>query len=199
MPANKFTLGAGMGRVGGHEGNVREMLLAFGVGPFNVLMAQQIAFMIPRTTDPDAQGTILMVEAVQRGLNALGAGLNVNGSLDEATVHALVQVSGRNWHAKTWVQLLGDISDWMIAKRRIHAPRATGDYIEMGTTTDDVIDAVFSRPARVGGAAAGAYHGYRRTGSIGFALFYAAVGYVNPPIGGAIMVAQGFGKGKGAP
>lgn len=198
MPANKFTLGAGMGRVGGHESNVREMLLAFGVGPFNVLMAQQIAFMIPRTTDPDAQGTILMVEAVQRGLSALGARVAVNGSLDEATVRALRQVSGVNWHAKTWVQLLGDISDWMIAKRRIQ-PAAVGEYVDVGTTTDDVIDAAFSRPARVGGAAAGAYHGYRRTGSMGFALFYAAVGYVNPPIGGAIMVAQGFGKGKGTP
>lgn len=199
MPANKFTLGAGMGRVGGHEKDVREMLMAFGVGSYNVLMAQQIAFMIPRVTDPDAQGTILMVEAVQRGLNRIGAGLRVNGSLDEATVRALVQVSGSSWHAKTWIQILGDISDWVIAKRRVRAAHALHDYVEVGTTTDDVIDAVFSRPARVGGAAAGAYHGYRRTGSIGFALFYAGVGYINPPIGGAIMVAQGFGKGKGTP
>ncbi len=199
MPANKFTLGAGMGRVGGHQKNTRDLLMYFGVGSYNVLMAQQIAFFIPRTTDPDAQATILMVEAVQRGLNMLGAQVEVTGELDVATVRALRIVSGPNWHAKTWVQILGDMTDAIVAGKRIKPKDEVdlSEYVAVGTTTDEVIDAAFSRPARIGGAAGGAFHGYRRTGSIGFALFYAALGYLNPPIGGAIMVAQGFGKGKG--
>lgn len=200
MPANKFTLGAGMGRVGGHYGNTRDILMTFGVGSYNALMAQQIAFMIPRTTDPDAQATILMVEAVQNGLNMLGAGIPVNGELDEATVKCLRKVSGSNWHAKTWVQILGDISDRALTGQKVKSTgpkKDLSEYVDTGMNTNEIVDAAFSRPARIGGAAGGAFHGYRRTGSIGFALFYAALGYINPPIGGAIMIAQGFGKGKG--
>lgn len=43
-------------------------------------------------------------------------------------------------------------------------------------------------------AAASAYHGYRRNQSVGWALWWAAMGYVAPVITPAIGLAQGWGK-----
>lgn len=50
--------------------------------------------------------------------------------------------------------------------------------------------------ARVPASIAGAYHGYKRTGSAGWAIAYTVLGYMAPLIVGAVMVAQGFGKPK---
>jgi hypothetical protein len=40
------------------------------------------------------------------------------------------------------------------------------------------------------------YHGYKRTGSVLWALIYGALGRVSPLVTGAVAVAQGFGKRK---
>lgn len=46
------------------------------------------------------------------------------------------------------------------------------------------------------GAAAGAYHGYKRNGSVGWAIGWAMLGSIFPLITGGVAVAQGFGKPK---
>jgi len=49
------------------------------------------------------------------------------------------------------------------------------------------------------GAALAAYHGYKRNGSIGWALAWGAAGAFAPIITNAIGFAQGYSKPKGAP
>jgi hypothetical protein len=40
------------------------------------------------------------------------------------------------------------------------------------------------------------YHGYKRTGSVGWAILYGALGSLVPYVAVPVMVAQGFGKPK---
>ena len=94
----------------GAANNTRELLMSFGLGSLTAQMAAQSIFFIPRTTDPDAQVTIALVQAVQYGLAQLGAPVTVTGILDENTVRYLVRVSGPNWHGKSWAQLLDDLA-----------------------------------------------------------------------------------------
>lgn len=47
------------------------------------------------------------------------------------------------------------------------------------------------------GAAAGAYHGYKRNKSVKWAVIWSLLGGLSPLIVGAVAVAQGFGKPKG--
>lgn len=46
------------------------------------------------------------------------------------------------------------------------------------------------------GLALGAYHGYKRTKSLGWTAVWAAAGSMAPLITGVVAVAQGFGKPK---
>lgn len=48
--------------------------------------------------------------------------------------------------------------------------------------------------ASTAGTAAGAYHGYKRTGSVGWAIGYALLGGLFWPITVPVMLAQGFGE-----
>ena len=52
--------------------------------------------------------------------------------------------------------------------------------------------------ASVASSAAGAYHGYKRNKSVGWAIWWALMGGIFPIITPAIAVAQGFGKEKNA-
>ena len=45
--------------------------------------------------------------------------------------------------------------------------------------------------------AAGVFHGYKRTGSILWALLYGLAARTSPVIAGAVIAAQGFGQQKG--
>lgn len=42
-----------------------------------------------------------------------------------------------------------------------------------------------------------AYHGYKRTGSVGWALAYVLLGRIAPVITGGVVLAQGVGQKKG--
>lgn len=79
-------------------------------------------------------------------------------------------------------------------------PRA-GAPESIGDTAMDAIgtakDAIHSSTGRGVAAAASAYHGLKRTGSIGMALLYAAAGYVAPVLTPVITVAQGYAQKKG--
>ncbi len=59
--------------------------------------------------------------------------------------------------------------------------------------------AVINEPVvKTGVAVALTYHGYKRTGSILWALIYGALGRIAPLTSGVIAVAQGFGQRKGS-
>lgn len=84
--------------------DVRQMVKQMGIGEVNASLVIPSMFLIPRTTDPDAQATILIIQALQQGLS-----LPATGILDTPTVRALARVSGPGWHAKTWAQLYDDV------------------------------------------------------------------------------------------
>jgi hypothetical protein len=52
------------------------------------------------------------------------------------------------------------------------------------------------RAVGLAGGAAGAYHGYKRTGSVGWAILWSFWGSFGAPLAVPIMLAQGFGKKK---
>lgn len=83
------------------------------------------------------------------------------------------------------------------------APEFIGDYVATGdgaavSAIDKVDDAVHSGAGRSVAMAANAWHGYRRNGSIGWALGWAILGYAAPVITTVIATAQGFGHKKGS-
>lgn len=57
-------------------------------------------------------------------------------------------------------------------------------------------DAIDSEPVSMAAGVAMTYHGYKRTGSIFWALVYGAIGKFSPLIATPIALAQGFGKKK---
>jgi hypothetical protein len=123
--------------VRGRGANVRKMFMEVGgIGSYNVEMVIPQAFFMPRTTDPDAQATILTVEGVQRAINKVGGHVEVNGILTPDTVQNLRRVSGASWMSKTWLQIYGDFGEMMsrgmtLKTKHGHAP-ALGDYVEVG-------------------------------------------------------------------
>lgn len=60
-------------------------------------------------------------------------------------------------------------------------------------------DAVTSDTAKTAAAIALTYHGYKRTESILWALFYGAMGRLVPVVAVPVAVAQGFGERKPCP
>lgn len=62
-----------------------------------------------------------------------------------------------------------------------------------------VTDLVHSELVTTGSAVALAYHGYKRTGSVLWALLYAYAGKKVPVLAVPIAVAQGYGVRKGCP
>ena len=129
-----------LGEVRGVKGrgkNVRKMFMEVGkIGSYNVEMVIAQAFLMPRTTDPDAQATIVTVEGVQRAINRVGGHVDVNGILTPETVQALRTVSGATWMSKTWLQIYGDFGE-MIARGKSIASKSggvalAGDYVTVG-------------------------------------------------------------------
>jgi hypothetical protein len=58
--------------------------------------------------------------------------------------------------------------------------------------------AVLDNPVvKAGITGAGIYHGYKRTGSLLWALVYGAAARFSPVVTGAVVAAQGFGHKKG--
>lgn len=75
------------------------------------------------------------------------------------------------------------------------------NYIAVGddkNIVDKASDVIHSRAGSTVIAAAGAFHGYRRTQSVLWALAWFGAGYTFPVITSAIAAAQGFGKKKGS-
>lgn len=89
--------------------DARELLAAAGVGQTLATMAIPYMWFLPRTSDPYAQGVIVVVSGLQRLLNARGASLAIDGGLGRKTVRSLRRYAGPTWYDKTWTQLYGDV------------------------------------------------------------------------------------------
>jgi len=135
VPARRSSKG-----VKGRGPDVRKMLMSFGIGSYVAEMAIPQMFLLPQTTDPDAQATLTIIEGLQNGLNKVGANLEVNGLLTPATVQVLRHVAGRSWTGKTWLQIYGDVAE-MIDNGMMLKPSpprvgssgpAMGEYTEIG-------------------------------------------------------------------
>ena len=72
----------------------------------------------------------------------------------------------------------------------------TATTIQSTQATPSLADVLDSAPVKTTGMALGVYHGYRRTGSLWWALIYGAIGHWKPVIGTAIALGQGFGEEK---
>ena len=84
-------------------------MLKMGLGEFGATLAMPMMFILPRTAQPMADSTIVIVRGLQRGLNKVGYDVEVSGLLDKRTEQGLRLVSGNGWYDKTWIQLYGDL------------------------------------------------------------------------------------------
>ncbi len=76
-------------------------------------------------------------------------------------------------------------------------PRSMGDDAPAPPRT--LSSVANSSSVSTGASMALGYHGYKRTGSIGWALVYAALGKLLPVVAVPVAVAQGFGARKPCP
>ena len=146
-----------------HRSNAREMLIALGVGQFNVTMSLPYVWFMPRSCDPYAQGVMQLVQALQHGCNARGYNLELTGWMDAPTQRALHKISGPSWQDKTWLQLVGDV----LSAPRPRLPGAlVPDYAPTSSlgSLGDLTDVFYSPVALVAaGAAAWFLFGHKRT------------------------------------
>ena len=100
----------------------RSILLALGTGEESATFALRQIQIPPRASDPDAGATVILVTAVQRGMNQLGCSLSITGRLDEPTEACLTRVSGANWESQNWMMILKDILVMRNAGLKISEP-----------------------------------------------------------------------------
>lgn len=87
----------------------------------------------------------------------------------------------------------------------MNMPRSFGEYVAVGdvetaanpfVAIGDLREQLTTPSVKTGAALALTYHGYKRTGSILWALAYGMLGRTLPLVGVPIALAQGFGKKK---
>ncbi len=84
---------------------------------------------------------------------------------------------------------------------RTQRPALMGDDVASPAVVEDkgddtpILDEPIVKAAITG---AGVYHGYKRTGSVTWALVYGLLARLAPVTTGAVVIAQGFGKPKGS-
>src|SRR5690606_2597461 len=84
-------------QIGGHQWNVREMVLNAGIGQYLAQMAIPYMYFLPRTCDPYAQGTQAIVQGLQNMLAARGHRVPVDGWMGRATMDATRVDAGPRW------------------------------------------------------------------------------------------------------
>jgi hypothetical protein len=90
--------------------SARSVLRSLGVSEIKATFAlrQQIQ-LAPMYSDPDAGGTVIIIKAVQRGMNQIGCHVAETGRLDAETARCIRRASGPNWEAKTWLDIAKDV------------------------------------------------------------------------------------------
>lgn len=89
--------------------DLRDMLLAAGVGQFVTGSAILMMNYLPGTTEPYAQGVKEIIKGLQRLLRMQGQVVEVDGGFGATTVHALEKFSGPLWYERSWAQLYQDV------------------------------------------------------------------------------------------
>lgn len=120
------------------QGNARQMLMDLGSAPSLATIALPYVWMLPGTTDPDAQGVIEIVRCIQRGLRGLGHKVMVSGVLDRTTAETLdllVPPKG-SWPSTTWIVIMQRLQHAIRNPRRvmteIEVPMGLGGYYGYG-------------------------------------------------------------------
>lgn len=131
----------------------RTLLLNLGVGDFNATMIIPYLSVSPMTTDPKSPQIMVLVKAMQKQLNLMGANIVVSSYLDRSTADALSQVCGsEDWSRWSW----SDVIATVLAAKSTGNPMplvqstpnlsATGDFVAIG---DDAMP--FGLPTVPGG------------------------------------------------
>lgn len=160
---------ANLHRIEGRAPNLREMLLAAGIGEFNATLSIPYMYFMPRTCDPYTQGVMQIIEGLQNLLRARGHKVPLDGWLGPDTAGALQLYAGAGWADKTWMQIYGDVMRGQRAPGFERKPAAAlAEYTEregLGSITT-IADIVTSPLAWIAGGAL-AYHllGRKRRGS----------------------------------
>lgn len=89
--------------------DLRDMLLAAGVGSFVAQSAILYMNYLPGTTEPYAQGVREIIMGLQRLLRMQGQIVEVDGGFGATTVDALKKFAGPLWYEKSWAQLYQDV------------------------------------------------------------------------------------------
>lgn len=100
----------------------RSILQSLGVNEMQATLALQQIQLQPRTSDPDAAATIVIIKAVQRGMNQIGCPVVENGRLDNGTAACIRNTSGPDWESKTWLEITQDILLLRSSGVRLSAP-----------------------------------------------------------------------------
>lgn len=87
----------------------RSILQSLGVNEMQATLALQQIQLAPRESDPDAGATVVIVKAVQRGMNKIGCPVVESGRLDASTVACIRRASGPDWESKSWLEITKDI------------------------------------------------------------------------------------------
>lgn len=119
-------------RVGNHQMDLSDMLLAAGVGQYVVQMALPYMNFLSTTTEPYSQSTIVIVKGLQRLLNKRGAKLAVDGGMGIKTQRALVAYAGPRWADKTWAQLYADVLNGAPWQGYVRNARGNDSYTLLG-------------------------------------------------------------------
>ena len=118
----------------------RELLLAIGMGQWNITGTIPYLMIAPATTDPKSPQVMEIVRHLQQVLFGMGATDVANtGYLDPSTARALRQLVGPNWERMTWG---ANISGVLAALRRGQRLSATS----MAVPVDDSMPVAVSGP-----------------------------------------------------
>lgn len=114
--------------------DLRTLLGAIGVGPVQSTLIIRSMWIAPATTDLDSAAVIMLVQALQRHLIAMGAPLEINGELDLPTARAIEECVGAEWQSVPWAQIVQLLVKAREAGYQIQGPApAPGPYeVPMG-------------------------------------------------------------------
>lgn len=87
----------------------------------------------------------------------------------------------------------------MSRRHILYAPTGHTAYNHVGAVgADNPVLEGAERAITYAGVGVGAYHGYKRNGSVGWAIVWGVLGGLFPLITGGVALAQGLGKKKGS-
>jgi hypothetical protein len=106
--------------------SARSTLLSLGVSEIKATFALQQIQLSPVDSDPDAGATVILIKAVQRGMNQIGCPVRETGRLDASTAACIRRASGPDWEHKSWLEITKDIVLLRHSGYQLTGPMPTG-------------------------------------------------------------------------